>query len=243
MIAAIGRPTFFYKDGDPNLARSIKHCGIVYDVVNDHFVARPSYAQMCLLADVVTCGSEVMREIVQLKTGRDAVVIDDPYETEEQEPACLGNGLLWFGHSANLASLRPYADLPELVVCSNGGHVEWSLDAEALCLRRCAAVLLTGGNPGASSNRVVKSLRAGRFVIAPNPCESWRQFEPYIWTGSAKEGIAWALNNREEACQKVVAGQKYTQEKFHPTKIAGQWTVVFDSIWGAETRSRKDGSA
>jgi hypothetical protein len=61
--------SFFFKDGDPELA---KKCGpVVYDVVNAHF-DRPSYREMCGIADVLTCSSPVMADLVKRHTGRDA---------------------------------------------------------------------------------------------------------------------------------------------------------------------------
>lgn len=234
-IGAPGDPTFFFKNGDVDLARSLD-CAIVYDVVNDRFNSKSGdkYLGMCEIADRITCASNVMAEIVKKHTGRDATVIDDPYETDEKEPACIGDGVLWFGHAANLHSLLPHLGAvgESLIVCSNfsGASVPWSLDNEAKCLQGAAVVLMTGNNPGASANRVVKALRAGRYVVSPEGCaESWRELAPYIWIGDVAEGVQWALNNREEVCSQIAAGQKYTRERFDPKKIAGQWMGVFAS--------------
>lgn len=236
VIGATGSPTFFFKNGNVRLAESLK-TGVVYDVVNDHFRGKDAadYHGMCSVADRITVASEAMAQTVFDHTGRDAIVIDDPYETPEIAPACVGNGVVWFGHSANLRSLLPHIEAagPSLIVCSNfaKAHVQWSLENEAKCLQGAAVALLTGDNPGASANRVVKALRAGRFVVTPQECaESWREFAPYIWIGDISEGIYWALNNREEACNQIAAGQKYTQERFHPKKITARWTEVFGSI-------------
>jgi hypothetical protein len=45
--------------------------------------------RMCDLAHVVTCSSEVMAGIIKDVTGRDAVVIPDPYENDQGEPQAL----------------------------------------------------------------------------------------------------------------------------------------------------------
>lgn len=233
VIGTTGKPTFFFKQGNPRLAESLKG-GIVYDVVNDHFKGKwaADYHAMCSIADRITVASERMAAVVHEHTGRDATVIDDPYETEEQPPACVGDGVLWFGHGANLASLLPHlpAVHEHLLVCSNiaKADVPWSLENETKCLNGASVVLMTGNNPGASANRVVKALRAGRYVVAPEGCaDSWRELAPYIWIGDVAEGIQWALNNREEACNQIAAGQKYTRERFDPKRIADQWTDVF----------------
>lgn len=246
---------FFYKHqaGDIDKAIEALHRDrpVVYDVVNDHFAGElgQHYAQMCDLAGTITVASWAMGERVKHLTGRECVVIDDPYESPEVEPACIGNGLLWFGHSLNLRSLMPHLDAIEaadvgLVVCSNiaKASVQWSLENEALCLQGAAVVLMTGTNPGASSNRIVKALRAGRFVVAPDDCAaSWREFAPYVWIGDVADGIAWALNNREDACRKIQAGQEYIRDRFSPWTIGQQWRKLFDSTLALGINARPDG--
>jgi hypothetical protein len=232
-IGCTGKPTFFYKNGNPRLAESLTG-GVVYDVVNDHFRGKNAadYHAMCSIADVITVGSETMAETVREHTGRDATVISDPYENDEQDAKCEGEVVLWFGHSANLQSLVPHIETPNLRICSNVPKaVPWSLKSERIELDKCAVVLLTGSSAGASPNRVVKAIRAGRFVVMPaDSPQSWGQFAPYVWIGDVREGIRWALNNREEACNNIRLGQKYTQETFTPSLISAQWMELFDSI-------------
>ena len=234
----IGRPaerSFFYKQGNPAVART---CGpVVFDVVNDHFDSQPSVGEMCRLASAITCGSDAMARTVYDCTGRDAVVIDDPYEMDEQAAACSGSTVAWFGHAANLRSLVPHVERLQglrLVVCTNHDApsiVRWTMDSERACLEACAVALLTGANRGASSNRVVKALRAGRFVVMPHDCpEAWRQFAPFVWVGNVREGVEWALGNRAKAVERVRAGQEYVRERFSPATIGRQWAAVFQSI-------------
>jgi hypothetical protein len=234
VIGGIGPLTFFFKSGNPMLARSLPL--VVYDVVNPHF-ADPDYRAMCEVAKVVTCSSKAMAGLIKQHMGRDAVVIPDPYENEESEPRLEGDRVLWFGHQANIQSLRPYADLNVGIVTADN----WSLENEAAALKSAAVVLLTGTNPGASSNRVVKALRAGRFVVVPDDCpESWRELSEYIWIGDVRKGIAWAFANREEACSKVSAGQKYVT-RFSPQLIGLQWAGLFASTLGQGMSTRKVG--
>jgi hypothetical protein len=237
-----GDLTFFYKLGNPELART---CALtVYDITNDHFERFGVVREMASLADVLTCGSEVMAERTWEYTGRRATVIDDPWETTERPPAVEGEGVLWFGHAVNLPSLR-YVDLGKLslTVCSNAeGAIEWSMESEARCLDGCAVALVTGTHHGASSNRVVKALRAGRFVVMSDDCaESWRQFSEFCWIGNVQEGVRWALNNRETACRKVLAGQAWIRERFSPSTIGGQWASLFGSTLAQGTISVKAG--
>ena len=231
----IGDASFFFKSGNPTLAKRLPL--VVYDVVNAH-LTDPDYRAMLDIAHVVTCSSPVMAEIIKA-VGRDAVVIPDPYENAERPAAVPDGRVLWFGHQANLASLKPYADIgPDL--CT--GEV-WSPASEARLLASAGVVLLTGNNPGASSNRVVKALRAGRFVVVPEDCPaSWRELSEYIWIGDVREGIRWAFANREEACRKVSAGQKYAKTHFSPQSIGSQWADLFASILERATNKKKAGS-
>ncbi len=234
-IGCTGKPTYFFKNGNTRLAETLSARGVVYDVVNDHFRGKwaADYHGMCSIADKITVGSEVMAETVMHHTGREATVVDDPYENVEQEAKCYGNGVLWFGHSVNLTSLAPYIDTEALVICTNTAHahVPWSRENEDLALQGAAVVLMTGTNPGATSNRIVKAIRAGRFVVTPKDCaESWRELAPYIWIGDVSEGIAWALNNREDVCNKIKQGQKYVATRFSPQSVGSQWMDLFSSI-------------
>lgn len=233
----VGDVTFFFKNGSPEVARRLQG-PIVYDVVNAHF-DDPDYRKMIERADVITCSSWVMAEMIYKAFGREAVVIADPYENEEK-PARVEGGVLWFGHQANLASLRPYTGL-SLTVCSGS---DWSREAEDAALEECGVVLLTASNPGASANRVVKALRAGRFVVVPVDCpESWKDLAEFIWIGDVRRGIEWTFANREEACLKVQSAQKFIRKAFSPQSIGSQWAELFASTWDRATNKKTAGSA
>lgn len=237
-IGCTGKPTYFFKNGNVRLAETLQ--GVVYDVVNDHFKGKHAqdYHGMCGIADKITVGSEAMAEVVMEHTGRDSTIIDDPYENHEQPARCYGNGVTWFGHSANLGSLVPHLEAVEdaggsMVLCSNmqSAHVQWSRANEDKCLAGCAVALLTASSPGATANRAVKALRAGRFVVAPKDSPgSWGELADYIYIGDVAEGIKWAFNNREEVCQKITQGQQYITKRFSPETVAAKWTELFASI-------------
>jgi len=247
-IGGPGNPSFFFKQGDVKYAKTLKGA-IVYDVVNDHFAGGDStaYRDMCLLATKITVASDHMAAVVKMHTGRDSTVIDDPYENAEDRPTVAGHNVCWFGHSANIRSLFKVAELitVPLVICSNYQHpavTHWTPESERKCLYESSVVLLTGSNPGASTNRVTKALRAGRFVVTPGGVESWEQFSPYIWIGDVRDGIAWAHNNREEACSKIAAGQEAIRKKYSPQSIGQQWAGLFASTLAQGTSSTKAGS-
>jgi hypothetical protein len=252
-IGTIGNPSFFYKhfEGDCDLARD---CGpFVFDVVNDHFGGKHDahYRWMTEHATAITVSSQAMADTVKRWTGREAVVIDDPYENGEREVECCGQEVLWFGHAANIRSLLDQVDKIEslpvvLTVCTNYDHpqmLKWSPDTERRSLDRAAVVLVTGNNYGASANRIVKALRAGRFVVTPGGVPAWDELKDYIWIGDVRSGIEWAFNNREEACAKILAGREYTRVRNDPRRIAAQWMAVFDSISGRDTSGNKGGLA
>jgi hypothetical protein len=190
--------------------------------------------------------SDHMAAVVKMHTGRDSMVIDDPYENGEDRPTVAGHGVVWFGHSANITSLFQVAELitVPLVICTNYQHsaaVHWTPESERKCIYESSVVLLTGNNPGASTNRVVKSLRAGRFVVTPGGVESWEQFRDYIWIGDVRDGIAWAHNNREEACNKIAAGQEAIRKKYSPQSIGSQWAGLFASTLAQATKRQRAG--
>jgi hypothetical protein len=233
----VGDVSFFYKNGNTLLANRLQ-CPIVYDVVNAHF-KDPDYQRMADLATVLTCSSDAMAEIIRRELGREACVIPDPYENDEGKPRVDGP-VLWFGHQANIESLRPYADLD----CEIYTGTAWTLEGEASALSSAGVVLLTGNNPGASANRPIKALRAGRFVVAPEGCpESWKELSAFMWIGDVRKGLAWAFANREEACRKVTLGQRYVKTHFSPQSIGSQWADLFASILAQGTSTKTAGSA
>jgi hypothetical protein len=234
----LGDVTFFFKNGCPLLASRIDG-PVVYDVVNPHF-SDPDYQAMVKAADVVTCSSPAMQWAIRKAFGLESVVIPDPYENEERKAACEGDKVVWFGHQANLNTLEPYRDLNP-VICTGEN---WSRQQEDKDLASAAVVLLTGSNPGASSNRPVKALRAGRFVVCPEESPpSWKELADFIWIGDVREGVRWALDNREEACRKVTLGQQFVKTRFSPQSIGSQWADLFASILGRDTNKKTAGSA
>ena len=227
VIGAPGDVTFFFKGGNPELAKRLKG-PIVFDVVNAHF-ADPDYRRMIELATVVTCSSEVMAGMIRDAFGREAIVIADPYENEER-PARVQGGVLWFGHQVNLRSLEPYRGMDIGAPFTAYTGEDWSLEGEVHALDAAGVVFLTANNPAASSNRAVKALRAGRFVVAPEDCpQSWRDLSDFIWIGDVREGIRWAFGHREEACRKVQSAQSYISKAFSPQAIGSRWADLFAS--------------
>lgn len=244
-IGSYGKVSFLYKHGESvvPLAENARERGlrVVYDVVNDHFDGphAEEYFGAIKNAHAITCASEWMARRIAERAGRQSVVVPDPYETPELEPECAGRNVLWFGHAANLSSALDAVDAVVMAggnprICTNVAHPQvelWTQENERRELDDCAVVLLTGNNPGASANRVLKAIRSGRFVVAQD-VESWRELADFIHIGDYQQGIEWALQNRKQACEKVRAGQEWIRDRFSPEAIGAQWGKVFRSQLG-----------
>ena len=110
----------------------------------------------------------------------------------------------------------------------------WSAEATWQGLAACDLVLLPS-LPGSrkqvkSPNRLVESLRAGRFVVG-YPLPSYRPFADYAWLGEdICQGIRWAVANRAEAEHRLLAGQRHVNEHFSSASIARLWDAVLAGV-------------
>lgn len=241
-LAEPGDVCFFYKHAPDLLevARAQRRKGrkIVYDVVNDWFDLdrlKHIYHGMCDLADVVTCGSAAMARIVKEKTGRAAVVVEEPYENDVAAAHTTGRKVLWFGQRSNLANLPAVCeelrglDFPLLVmsdVDDDKRVMRWTPDGEREALARADIVLLSGVNAGASANRLVKSVRAGCYVVAKD-VESYREFAEWVSVGDVRGGMEWALSHPDECRALVTLAQAHIAQRFAPQRIGEAWKKVF----------------
>lgn len=199
----------------------------VFDCCDDHFGDQFAsyYREHIAKADLITCNSETMREIIKRETGRDSFVVPDPYESEEQ-PAGRGEGLYWFGHKSNLRTIDPYADLVIKKLTGN----EWSRERQLEELKACALVVLpTDDRIAKSANRLIEAARNGRFVIA-GPLPAHDEFKPYMWIGDIREGVKWATDHPAECEERIKSCQRYFREKYSPESIGKQWAEVLEKI-------------
>ena len=193
----------------------------VFDVCDDHFGKSHDayYREHIAKADLVTCNSNTMAEIIRQETGRIATVIPDPYESEEQ-PADAGEGVLWFGHETNLVDLDPSLDLkPEILTGSN-----WSREKQLAALKACGCVIIpTGKSMAKSANRMIESVRNGRFVVA-GELPAHDEFAGWMWVGKdLHEGVEWFNRYRTEAIEEVKSCQNYIREHYSPERIGRLW--------------------
>jgi hypothetical protein len=218
---------------------------IVVDFCDSHFEWM-HYQEALRLADVVTCPTETMRDIIA-GYGREAIVIDDPYEFESRMPHSVGNRLLWFGHHVNRESLhRVLPDIegyPIHVVSNFPGAIPWSHETMLAEFAYADIVILPATEKYKSCNRAVESIRRGCFVVA-EPHPSLEGF-PGIWIGNIKEGVEWASTHLREANQLTSLAQKYVMERFTPRICASAWRQAIQrpTTSAEETKNGTDGSA
>lgn len=105
---------------------------------------------------------------------------------------------------------------------------EWTPQAAAGALERCDLVVIPAdvdapGNAGKTANRVIESIRRGRFVVA-HPLPSYLEFERFAWIGaSIADGIAWALRHPGTVRRRLAGGQAHVEAAYSPAAIGALW--------------------
>ena len=74
-----------------------------------------------------------------------------------------------------------------------------------------------------SPNRLIDGLQQGRFVIANEGVDSYTKLKDYIYLGNIKDGLKWALNNKEQVIEKIKLGQEYIKNNHSPEVIGKRW--------------------
>jgi len=197
----------------------------IFDVCDDHFVGPHAdyYRAMCDISHVVTSSAR-LREIIREHTGKEAEVIPEPWELPEgsvREPSD-DPLILWFGHSANLATLRGLPALGRTILCTNAsgpGIVPYSPQNLVKCLKQCDIVIIPQTRDWKSANRMVESLRAGRFVVASD-IPSYRGFDQYL--GDIAEGVEWVRRNAGLITPRIISGRNAISS-FSPERVGAKW--------------------
>ena len=79
-----------------------------------------------------------------------------------------------------------------------------------------------------STNRIIESLWAGRFVVA-HPIPSYLEFKEWAWIGEdLAEGIAWMVGHGSLLAARVRAAQEYIAATYSPRRIASEWEQAFE---------------
>jgi glycosyltransferase involved in cell wall biosynthesis len=105
---------------------------------------------------------------------------------------------------------------------------EWSMEILQTELAQCDVVLLpsdvsSANRIGASPNRLIESLWAGRFVVA-NGLPSYWEFKDCAWIGhDLVEGLEWALGHPQDVRARIARGQALIAERYSPEVIGKRW--------------------
>lgn len=216
---------------------------VVFDVCDDHFNTEHEkhYRESCDKADLITCNSKVMQQIIANETGRDSIVIDDPYEDQEHD-CHAGQGVLWFGHKSNLRDVLPYRDIINLEVITNyPGFTQWTPEAvHKALLRKPTVIVPTGKSAAKSANRMIKAIRYGCFVVAGEmPAHSEI---PGPWVGSIWAGLEYAKDNPKDCIERTKIAQDFIRDRYSPQTIGEQWLKALSSISDVAIKLKKTGS-
>lgn len=100
-------------------------------------------------------------------------------------------------------------------------------------LAHCDMVILPSdpaGRMAASANRLVESLRAGRFVIAHGVASYW-EYRDAAWIGNdIVAGIRWAVRNPRAVLQRIGLGQQLIETTCAPAVVGPQWQAALTAI-------------
>jgi hypothetical protein len=206
---------------------------VVFDVCDDHFHDQHEghYRKWCLKADLVTCNSLEMQDVIQRETGRHAEVIADPYE-QPLRPAKVGRPPMWFGMGTNFGTIFPYlAKVPDLITVSNIQHprvIQWSPEVMDKLFNRAGMVLIPVGEKRAkSANRAIDSIRRGLY-----PCTG--RMPAYDELGLGTDDILAEMEHRlsepQKTEQRIRDLQDLVEFRFSPATIGKEWHRVLSSI-------------
>jgi hypothetical protein len=199
----------------------------VYDICDNHFDTPELshyYHSHAEKADFLTCNSEVMQKIIKEKTGRDSVIIPEPYESDERRPS-IGNLLYWYGHKSNLCDLeRLKPSLKgELIALSNP---KWTRELHNKIMKNPLIVVIpTGKSMAKSENRMVEAIRQGKYVCAEH-LPAYDKFSKFYPLGDIPKNIERALSDPEKSLQKIRDAQVYVKNNYSPAIIGTKWMEV-----------------
>lgn len=208
----------------------------VFDICDDHFHTpdlERYYRTHADKADFLTCNSEYMKQRIRMETGRDAVVIPEPYESKEGEPG-IAPYLYWFGHKSNLDDierLKPNLRHPLLILTNSFGYMEWTKEKHDEVMKLPLIVVIPVGKSLAKSeNRIVESIRQGKYVCAEF-LPAYDPFSAFFPLVDIPTHIEAALSDPEASIAKIKAAQDYIRDRYSPQTIADKWLEV---IYGIE---------
>lgn len=230
-----GRDVLVYGKHFASMDQVKKYGRVIFDICDNHFKTKSLsdyYRGHAANADLLTVNSSEMARIVLEETGRDAFIIPDPYESDERE-ASIGEYPLWFGHESNLKDVEPYGHIRGLKVLTGDN---WSREKQLEMLGECSCVLIpTGKSMAKSANRLIESVRNGRFVVA-GEMPAHEEFKKFMWVGiNLDNGIQWLYSNPSEALQRIRDCQAYIRDRYSPLTISKLWLEAIGRVWHTPT--------
>lgn len=230
----------------------MKKYGGVFDVTDPHFVRDDDlgdyYRQMIDMADVVTCSSSALKELIKSRCNVQPIAIGDAVEGHAKAHTWHGGkNILWFGHQKNLPTLKGVMlkNNCSLEVVSafykpertdNTRLTPWSLDNMNRALARNDIVIIPGDpdDPAqmvVSANRASTGIWAGKVVVAI-PLPAYESLSPgLIIDQDMMSGIEKARAMSEQDRQSMVdVGQDRCSDKLSPQRLAQKWYDVFKEL-------------
>ena len=204
----------------------------IFDICDNHFrheMLGTYYKEHAAHADLITVNSDEMAKVVMYEVGRVAMVIPDPYESDEQEPG-IGAYPFWFGHESNLADLERYLPIQGLQILTGD---QWSREKQLAMLKECSCVIIpTGKSMAKSANRLIESVRNGRFVIA-GELPAHEEFKDLMYIGNdLKNGLEWfKRSNPAEILKRIGTAQTIIRDRYSPGAVSRLWKEAIDRAW------------
>lgn len=224
--------------------------GGVFDVTDPHFLSdQPDlskyYKLMLQYADEVTCSSQALGALIELRERCECVPIGDAIEAKPRAHTWHGGkSILWIGHPKNIRTLKD-------VMMSNDWELEvvsgfdkssreakvrktpWSLPSVERAMMRNDIVIVPGDPEEqrfmcVSANRVANPITAGKVVVAaPNTAYDGLS-GGYISNVDMYQGVldAQAMSDEDRKAM-VLRGKSLCKRYFDTEKLAKKWLSVF----------------
>lgn len=228
----IGRDVLVYGKHVVTLEQTKPFKKCIFDICDNHInhsELGKYYREHAANADLITVNSDEMARIVKTELGLDAMVIPDPYESDEQEPG-IGTYPFWFGHESNLVDLEGYLPIPGLQILTGD---DWSREKQLAMLKECSCVIIpTGKSMAKSANRLIESVRNGRFVIAGN-LPAHDEFKDLMYIGNdLKNSLElFKSSNPVDILQRIGTAQTIIRDRYSPGIISRLWLEAIDRVW------------
>lgn len=231
----------------------------VFDICDDWFEREhdPYYKAMCQHSDLITCNTENMCERILEVTGKDAIVIPDPFTFPSRKPKKHKKDaipkILWFGHGSNVQSVLDWVehldDGYRVTVITNVpvvhpkvDFIPWEPGRVEHEIGKFDIVLVpTKDTPWTkckSPNRVVDALVSGKSVIADNEevYGNFKDFIQFISSGDKlMDAIEWWQQNPEEEHERVSKGCKYVKKHYSEEVVLDRWLDALKALGAVKT--------